>query len=63
MHIETMKYTCKFNINFWKFLEKLNKGDFLDFFMYFIQHCFILRPLDSIMSEDAGLEPQELLQL
>jgi len=25
--------------------------------MYFIQHCFICSPSDSIMSEDAGIEP------
>jgi len=27
------------------------------FFMYFIQHCFICRPSDSTVSEDAGIEP------
>jgi len=26
--------------------------------MYFIQHCFICRPSDSIVSEDAGIEPR-----
>ncbi len=26
--------------------------------MYFIQHCFICRPLDSTVSEDAGIEPR-----
>jgi hypothetical protein len=26
--------------------------------MYFIQHCFIGRPLDSTVSEDAGIEPK-----
>jgi hypothetical protein len=25
--------------------------------MYFIQHCFICRPSDSTVSEDAGIEP------
>ncbi len=25
--------------------------------MYFIQHCFICRPSDSIVLEDAGIEP------
>ncbi len=29
---------------------------FGDYFMYFIQHCFICRPLDSTVSEDAGIE-------
>jgi hypothetical protein len=28
------------------------------FFMYFIQQCFICRPLDSTVSEDAGIEPR-----
>jgi hypothetical protein len=26
--------------------------------MYFIQHCFICGPLDSTVSEDAGIEPR-----
>ncbi len=26
-------------------------------FMYFIRHCFICRPLDSTVSDDAGIEP------
>jgi hypothetical protein len=36
------------------------KGDFLDFFffMYDIKHCFICRPSDSTVSEDAGIEPR-----
>ncbi len=29
-----------------------------DFFMYGIQHCFICRPSDSTVSEDAGIEPR-----
>ncbi len=28
------------------------------FFMYDIQHCFICRPTDSAVSEDAGIEPR-----
>ncbi len=33
---------------------------FFKFFlcMYFIQHCFICRPSDSTVSEDAGIEPR-----
>jgi hypothetical protein len=27
-------------------------------FMYFILHCFICRPSDSTVSEDAGIEPR-----
>ncbi len=30
------------------------------FFMYCIQHCFICRPLDSTVSEDAGIEPRTI---
>ncbi len=35
------------------------KVDFVGFFlsMYDIQHCFICRPSDSTVSEDAGIEP------
>ncbi len=32
-------------------------GIFLDFLMYFIQHCFICRPSDFTVSEDAGSNP------
>jgi hypothetical protein len=36
-------------------------GEFLGFFViYFIQHCFICRPSDSTVSEDAGTEPRTL---
>ncbi len=31
---------------------------FFFFFMYDIQHCFISRPSDSTVSEDAGIEPR-----
>jgi hypothetical protein len=32
-------------------------GGFLDFFpMYCVQHCFICRPSDSTVSENAGIE-------
>ncbi len=31
---------------------------FLVFDMYFIQHCFICSLSDSIISEDAGIEPR-----
>ncbi len=44
---------------FW--LTKKNKqtGGFLDFFcMYFIQHCFIRRPSDFTVSDDARIEPR-----
>jgi hypothetical protein len=38
------------------------KGGFFGFFKYFIQHCFIFRPSESNVKEDAGLNPG-LLQL
>jgi hypothetical protein len=31
------------------------------FFQYFIQHCFICRPSDSSVSEDAGSEPRTVV--
>jgi hypothetical protein len=31
--------------------------------MYIIQHCFICRPSDSIVSEDAGIEPKTRFRL
>ncbi len=36
------------------------KGDFCGFFLYMydIQHCFICRPSDFTVSEDAGIEPR-----
>jgi hypothetical protein len=45
----------------WYYLCLLGKvkGDFFgffSFFMYDIQHCFICRPSDSTVSEDAGIE-------
>ncbi len=38
--------------------EMLNRGDFFYFVQYFIQHCFICRPSDSTVSEDAGIDPR-----
>jgi hypothetical protein len=38
------------------------KRDFFHF-MYIIQHCFICRPSDSIVSEDAGIEPRTVATL
>jgi len=32
-------------------------GIFWIFLMYFIGHCFVCRPSDSTVSEDAGIEP------
>jgi hypothetical protein len=34
------------------------KGFFSDFKKYFVQQCFISRPLDYTVSEDAGIEPR-----
>jgi hypothetical protein len=37
---------------------------YVDFFMYFIQHCFISRPSDSNVCnvwEDAGIKPRTVI--
>jgi len=40
--------------------SKLNRGIFWIFFfpMHYIQHCFICRPSDSTVTEDAWIEPR-----
>jgi hypothetical protein len=40
--------------------NQTQRGIFLDifFFVYDIEHCFICRPSDSIVSEDARIEPR-----
>jgi hypothetical protein len=40
-------------------------ADFFDFFfvMYVLQNCFICRPADSIVSEDAGIVPRTFATL
>ncbi len=38
-------------------IRSIVKGDF-SFFMYDIQHCFICRPSESTVPEDAGIEPR-----
>jgi len=38
-------------------------GIILDFVMYVIQHCFICRPSNSTVSEDAGIEPRGVATL
>jgi hypothetical protein len=46
------------NPELWQY--RIRKGGFLGFFllMYDIQHCFICRPSDFTVSEDAGIEPR-----
>jgi hypothetical protein len=39
-------------------LKYLNRGIFDFFSVYCIQHCFICRPSDSTVSEDAVIEPR-----
>ncbi len=47
----------------WQF-GNFSRGIFLVFFcMYFIQHCFICRPSDSTVSDNAGIEPRPLATL
>ncbi len=37
------------------------QGDFLDFYsVFYIQRCFIYRPSDSTVSENAGIEPRSV---
>jgi hypothetical protein len=38
-------------------LKKNKVGFLFNFFMYFIQRCFICRPSGSTVPEDAGIEP------
>jgi hypothetical protein len=47
-----------FRFKMWRSEAKSNRGIFwiLFCFMYCIQHCFICRPSDSTVSEDAGIE-------
>ncbi len=39
------------------------KGGFFGFFKYFIQHCFIFRPSESTVWEDAGFELRTVVTL
>ncbi len=41
-----------------EFWTKVNKRIFRIFRTYFVQHCFICRPLDFAVSEDAGIKPR-----
>jgi hypothetical protein len=46
---------------FYRFVgDNILQGDFFGFFLFLndIQHCFICRPSDSTVSEDAGIEPR-----
>jgi hypothetical protein len=54
---ENIQHFCSFFYFCGSFFKQ---GDFFDFFfsMYYIQHCFICRPSDSTVSEDAGIEPR-----
>jgi hypothetical protein len=36
----------------------IKRAGIFRFFQYYIQHCFICRPSDSTVSEDAGVEPR-----
>ncbi len=42
-------------------VSKLSLYSWIFLFMFVIQHCFICRPSDSIMSEDAGIEPRTIV--
>jgi hypothetical protein len=45
------------------FLRRHVKGFFIFYFRYVIQHCFIFRPSDSTLSEDAAIEPRTVATL
>jgi hypothetical protein len=44
-------------------MKMIESGIFKDFFMYFIQHCFICRLSESTVSEDAGIKPRTVATL
>ncbi len=63
MHYKTHPFHTTATWNIWNFMKTTSlcslRGIFLDFFfVYCIQHCFICRPSDSTVSEDAGIEPR-----
>jgi hypothetical protein len=46
----------------WKMpFKNSTKWDLFGFFAYVIQHCFICRPSDSTVSEDAEVEPRTVV--
>jgi len=53
-----MTFVVLYNKTYIRLSDYQQQGDFLDFFMYFIQPCFNCRPSDSTVSEDAGIEPR-----
>jgi hypothetical protein len=40
----------------------LDPSQFFFYIGYFIQHCFICRPSDSLVSVDAGIEPRTVCE-
>ncbi len=49
--LKSLKSRLNFSADFYIY------GMYLQVWIFFIQHCFICRPSDSIVSEDAGIEP------
>jgi hypothetical protein len=66
MHFSSPFSSVFFKLSYHNTFHRLYEGGFcLDFFlfMYVIQHCFICRPADSTVSEDAGIEPRTVANL
>jgi hypothetical protein len=61
--VQSLQQLCGdfFSRNVMPLKPQILQGDCFGFFlfMYDIQHCFICRPLDSTVLEDAGIEPQD----
>ncbi len=56
-------YKRQFRLKRYYGTVKLNRGICLDFFMYFIRHCFICRPSDTAVSEAVVIEPKTVAAL
>ncbi len=53
------------NLKEWKQCEQANSEQLFSFSSFYLsyQHCFICRPSDSTVSEDAGIEPRAVATL
>ncbi len=51
-------FKCKYLCDGEKNTDKKKADFFWVLFEYFFQHCFICRPSDYTVSEDAGIEPR-----
>ncbi len=44
-------------------VQKVLKGETVSIFLFFYSTCFLCRPSDSTVSEDAGIEPRTVATL